>query len=46
MIQEFKAVAFENDELDFRDMSELKAFLLFLANQDYDSNVEIKFKGT
>ena len=42
LIQEFTAVVFE-DELDFRDMSELKSLLPLLAYQDSNSDVEIIF---
>ena len=41
LIYGFKAVVFENDELEYRDKSELKALLLVLANQDPNSDVEI-----
>ena len=43
LIQEFKAVVFEKDEMEFRDMSELKELLLILAYQDSISDVEIIF---
>ena len=43
LIQEFKAVVFENDELEFRDMSELEALLPLLSYQDSNSDVEIIF---
>ena len=43
LIQEFKAVVFEKDELEFRDMSELKALLPLLAHQDSNSDVEMIF---
>ena len=46
LIQEFKAVVFEKDELEFRDMSEIKALLRLLAYQDSNSNVEIIFQNT
>ena len=39
LIQEFTAVVFEKDELEFRDMSELKSFSPFLACQDSNSDV-------
>ena len=41
LIQEFKAVVFDKDECEFRDMSELKEILPLLAYQD--SDVEIIF---
>ena len=34
MIQEFTAVVFEKDELDFRDMSEVKSLLPLIPYQD------------
>ena len=43
LIQEFKAAVFEKDELDFRDMSDLKALFPLLAYQDSNSDEEIKF---
>ena len=45
LIQEFKAVVFEKDDLEFRDMSELKALLPLLAYQVPNSDVEIKSWG-
>ena len=44
LIQEFKALIFEKDGLEFRDMSALKALLPLLAYQDSNSNIEIIFK--
>ena len=44
VIQEFKAVVFEKDELEFRDMSEAKALLPLLAYQGSNSGVEIIFE--
>ena len=41
LIQEFTAVVFEKDELEFRDMSELKLLLPLLAYQDSNSDKEI-----
>ena len=41
LIQDFKPVVFEKEELEFRDMSELEALLLLLACQDSNSNLEI-----
>ena len=41
LIQEFTAEVFVNDELEFRDMSELKSLLPLLAYQDSNSDVEI-----
>ena len=46
MIQEFTTVVFEKDELEFRDISELKSILPPLAYQDSNSDVEIKFWDT
>ena len=43
MIQQFTAVVFEKDELEFRDMSELKSLLPLLANKDSNSDAEIIF---
>ena len=43
LIQQFTAVILEKDELEFQDVSELKALLLLLAYQDSNSNVEIIF---
>ena len=43
LIPEIKAVVFEKDELEFRDMSELKVLLPLLAYQNSSSDVEIKF---
>ena len=43
LIQEVKAVVFENDELEFRDRSEKKAFLPLLTYQHSYSDVEIIF---
>ena len=43
LIQEFTAVVFEMDELEFRDLSELKSLLPLLAFQDSNSDVEISF---
>ena len=44
LIQEFKAVYFEKDELEFRDTSDPKAILTLLDYQDSSSDVEIIFK--
>ena len=46
LVQEHKAVVFEKDELEFQDLSELKALLPLLAHQDSSSDVEISFKDT
>ena len=46
VIRDIKAVVIENDELDFRDLSELKAILPLLAYQNSNSDVEIIFKDT
>ena len=46
LIQEFTAVVFEKDELEIRDMSELKSLLPLLAYQDSNSDVEIIFIDT
>ena len=43
LIQEFKAVVFEKDDLEFRDVSEIEALLPLLAYQDSNSDVEIIF---
>ena len=40
-IQEFIAVVLEKDEMEFGDMSEVKALLPLLAYQDSNSDVEI-----
>ena len=44
LIQGFTAVVFEKDELEFRDMSELKSFLPLLAYQEFNSDVAIIFR--
>ena len=41
LIQVFTAVVVEKDELEFRDMSELKSLLPLLAYQDSNSDLEI-----
>ena len=41
--QEFTAVVSEKDELEFRDMSELKSFPPLLPYQDSHSALEITF---
>ena len=38
-IQEVKAVVFEKDEMQFRDLSEPKATLPLLANQNSNSDL-------
>ena len=43
LIQEFTAVASEKDELEFRDMSELKSLVPLMAYQDSNSDVAIIF---
>ena len=43
LIQEFEAVVLEKVELEFRNMSELKAVLPLLSSQDSNSDVEIIF---
>ena len=43
LIQEFTAVVFKKDELEFREMSELKSLLPLLAYQDSNSDIEIIF---
>ena len=43
LIQEFRALVFEKEELEFRDKSELKALLLLLAYQNSISIKEIVF---
>ena len=45
LIQEFTAVVFEKDELEFRDMSELKSLLPLLASQESNSDVETIFRN-
>ena len=42
LIKDLKAVVFEKDELEFRDLPELKSLLPLQANQDSTSDVEIK----
>ena len=42
MIQNFTAIGSQKDELEFRDMSELKTLLTFLTQQDSISDVEIE----
>ena len=42
LTQEFTAVVFEKDDLEFREKSELKEFLPLLAYQNSDSDVEMK----
>ena len=46
LIEEFKAVVFENDEMEYRDMSQLKAFSKLLAYHDFDSNIGNNFLYT
>ena len=41
LTKDFTAVAFEEDELEFRDMSELKSFLPNPCSQDSNSIVGI-----
>ena len=41
LIQKFKAVVSEKDQLEIGDMSELKSLLPLLAYQDSNSNEEI-----
>ena len=41
--QEFKAVVFEKDELEYRSMSIRITLLNFLADQDSDSDVPTSF---
>ena len=43
LVQEFKAVVSEKDELEFRELSELKALLLLLAYQKCNFEVETIF---
>ena len=43
LIEYFKTVMFENDELDYRDMSIIIALSPLSANQDCHSNVENRF---
>ena len=44
LIQEVKAVVFENNELELRDISQINALLLLLAHQDSNFDVEVKLK--
>ena len=44
LIKEFKAVVFEKDELEFRDVSELNEHLPLLANQVSNSDMKIEFR--
>ena len=39
LIQEFEAVVFEKDELEYKDMSILGAQLWLLSDQDSDLNI-------
>ena len=41
LIQEFTVVVFEKEELEFREMSELKSLLPLLDYQDSNSDVDI-----
>ena len=43
LIQQFTALVLEKDELEFRDMSELKSLLPHLAYQKSNSDGEIIF---
>ena len=43
LIQKFKAVVLEKDDLESRDMSKLKPLLPLLAYQASNSHVEIIF---
>ena len=43
LIQEFTAVVFEKEALEFSDMSELKSLLPLLAYQNSNSDKEIIF---
>ena len=43
LVEEFKAVVFDEVELDYQYMSTLTALLPLSANQDSDFNVESKF---
>ena len=43
LIQDFKAVVSEQDELNFREISELTALLQFLDYQDSICDVEMIF---
>ena len=40
LIDQLKLVVSEKDELEFRDVSELEAFLVLPSNQDSKSDVE------
>ena len=43
LIQKFKALVLEKDELELQDMSDLKAFLPLLAYRDSKSEIAILF---
>ena len=43
LLEQFRAVVVEKDELEFRNISELKSVLLLLAYYDSDSDEEIIF---
>ena len=42
LIKEFRAVIFEKDDLEFRDMSQVKAVLALMANHDSTSDAEFR----
>ena len=44
LIKEIKAVIFQKKELEFRDMSQVKALLALMTNHDSTSDVEQKVK--
>ena len=46
LIHEFGAVVSEKDELEFRNMSELKSLFPLLASQDSNADVDIIFRDT
>ena len=45
-MEEFRAVVFEKDELEYRGMSELIALLPLFANQDSNSDAKNKILHT
>ena len=46
LTQEFEAVVFEKNELEFRDISEVISILPLLACHSSNSDVEIIFQDT
>ena len=43
LVPEVTDVVFDKDEMEFRDMSELKSLLPLLTHQDFSSDVVIVF---